>query len=191
MSKVDHFAVQATVSVGSSSPSEPVVSRRVPFFDRNELRTEQCREGVAFMLEQTPYLPDMYGIERHTSLLAKWFRCVLVSAAPAWNAICPGAQVRKLMFFLRRGAKLVWPGCVFNGWRCCQMSVDLVWCRAVLLHARFEEAFVVFLLEQHKKVVRSWLRADWAAELRRVSEVAQLAAERGQLRVIYESARSL
>ena len=39
------------------------------------------------------------------------------------------------------------------------MSVDLVWCRAVLLQARFEEAFVVFLFS-----------ADWAAELRRVSE---------------------
>ena len=58
------------------------------------------------------------------------------------------------------------------------MSVDLVWCRAVLL-------------EQHRKVVRLWLRADWAAELRRVSEVAQSAAERGQLRVVYDSARSL
>ena len=32
VSKVDHFAVQATVCVGGSSPSEPVVSRRVPFF---------------------------------------------------------------------------------------------------------------------------------------------------------------
>ena len=32
LSKVDHFAVQATVCVGGSSPSEPVVSRLVPFF---------------------------------------------------------------------------------------------------------------------------------------------------------------
>ena len=50
---------------------------------------------------------------------------------------------------------------------------------------------MVFLLEHHRKVIRSWLKADWAAELRRVSEVAQTATERGQLRVVYESARSL
>ena len=95
------------------------------------------------------------------------------------------------MFSLRGRARLVWLGCVFDGWRCCQSRVDLVWCRALLLHARFEEASASLLLEQHRKVVPLWLRADWAAELRRVSDVAQSAAERGQLRVVYESARSL
>ena len=179
-SKVDHFPVQSTVSVGGFSPFERVVPRRALFFDRSVLRTEQCRERVTFMLEQTPCLPVEFGIEKQTSLLAKWFRCVLASVAPrcssnrkhkwlsqgAWSAICAGAQVRKLMFSLRRRAKLVWLGCVFNGWRSCQSRAVLVWCKALLLQARLEVAYASYLLEQHRKVVRHWLRADWAAELR-------------------------
>ena len=112
VSKEDHIAVHTTVSVGSSSASESVVSRRVPFHGGSELRSEQCRERVTFMLEQTPWLPAEYGIERQARLLEKWFRWVLASAAPRcsskrrhkWlsqgtcNAICAGAQVHKLMF---------------------------------------------------------------------------------------------
>ena len=118
VSKEDHFAVQTTVSVGGSSAPESVVSRRVPFCDRSELRSEQCCERVTFMLEQTPCLPEEYGIKRQARLVEKWFRCVLASAAlrcsskrrhkwpshGTWNAICAGAQVRKLMFTVRRRA---------------------------------------------------------------------------------------
>ena len=82
VSKEDHFAVQTTVSVGGSSAFEPVESRRVPSYDRSELRSEQCRERVTVMLQQTPCLPAEYGIERQARLLEKWFRCVLASAAP-------------------------------------------------------------------------------------------------------------
>ena len=81
VSKKYHFAVQTTVSVGGSSASEAVVSRRVPFYDRRELRSEQCRVRATFMLEQTPCLPAECGIERQARLLEKWFRCVLASAA--------------------------------------------------------------------------------------------------------------
>ena len=102
--------------------------------DRSELRSGQCRERVTFMLEQTPCLPAEYGIERQARLLKKWFRCVLASAAPrcsskrrhkwlsqgTWNAICAGAQLRKLMFAARRKARLVWLGSVFNCRRGCQ-----------------------------------------------------------------------
>ena len=49
----------------------------------------------------------------------------------------------------------------------------------------------MFLLEQHRKVIRGWLKVDWATELRRVSEVAQAAVDRGQLKVVYEPVRSL
>ena len=162
VSKEDHFAVKTTVSVGGSSAPESVVSRRVPFYDRSEFRSEQCCERVTFMLEQTPCLPED-GMERQACLLEKWFRCVLASAAPrcsskrrhkwlsegTWNAICAGAQVLKLMFTVRRRAGLVWLGSVFNGWRGCQTRVELGRCRATWLQARFEEAFAVFLLEQH------------------------------------------
>ena len=78
-----------------------------------------------------------------------------------------------------------------NGRRGCQARAELGRCRAAWLQAWFEEAFAVFLLEQQKKVIRGWLKVDWAKELRRVSEVAQAAADRGQLRVVYESVRSL
>ena len=82
VSKEDHFAVQTTASVGGSGASESVASRWVPFYDRSELRSEHCLERETFMLEQTLFLPEEYGIERQARLLEKWFRCVLASAAP-------------------------------------------------------------------------------------------------------------
>ena len=49
----------------------------------------------------------------------------------------------------------------------------------------------MFLLEQHRKVIRGWLKVDWATQLRRVSEVAQAAADRGELRLVCQSAQTL
>ena len=82
---------------------------------------------------------------------------------------------------------LRWSPGVFDCWRGCQTRVELARCRATRLQARFEEAFAVFLLEQHSKVIRGWLKVDWATELRRVSEDAQAAADRGELRLVYQS----
>ena len=47
----------------------------------------------------------------------------------------------------------------------------------------------MFLLEQHKKVIRGCLKGDWATELWLVSEGAQAAADRGELRLVYQRRR--
>ena len=157
------------------------MSRRVPFFYRSELRSEQCRERATSMLERTPCLPEEYGIERQARLLEKWFRCVFASAAPRCSSkrrhrwALPGHLERDLRWSPGAQVDVCAGERDWCGLGACSVAGEAVrrgwsWPGAERRGCKLGSRFV---LEQHRKVIRGWLKVDWATGLRRVSEVVQ------------------
>ena len=197
VSKEDHFAVQTTVSVGGSSASEPVVlAGAVLRSERFAVRAVSRTSDLHARANIVPPSRVWVRVAGTTPRKMVFDACLRRLRRGAHRSECTSGSLRaletrfalrKLMFAARRRARLVWLGSVFICWRGCQTRVELARCRATW----FEEAFAVFLLDQHGKAIRGWPKVDWATELQRVSEVAQAAADRGELRLVYQSAQTL
>ena len=182
------------------------MSRRVPFYDRSEFAVRACRERVTFMLEQTPCPPSRVR-DRAAGTTPREMASMRACVGCAAVLIKAKAQVALSEYL---DCDLRWsPGAQVDV--CCpqESEIGVAWERLQVLERLSDQGGGS---QVHSDVVASSVRGGicgvsagtargrlsedgsrltGATVLGRVSEVAQAAADRGQLRLVYRSARTL